>query len=471
MARAASRYICQECGQEVSKWMGRCPGCDQWNTLVEERPKASLRSEVGAGFVSAALRIDAVVQAAQERQKSGIRELDRVLGGGVVPGSLLLVGGDPGVGKSTLLLQVAAGFAQMGLPVLYVSGEESPAQIRIRAERLRAVLPSLLLLTETDVGLVAAEISQHRPALVIIDSIQTMALTDLDSTPGSVTQVRECAAVFLRVAKATGIPIFLVGHVNKTGSLAGPKVLEHVVDVVLDFEGDRHTSVRILRSSKNRFGSTEEVGLFEMKEGGLAEIENPSSLFLSERPIGAPGSVVVAGLEGTRPLLIEIQALVGPTAFGGTPKRQATGVDAQRVAMILAVLERRVGLSIGTHDVYVNAVGGLRVEEPAADLGIALAVASSFKNVPILPDLSAIGEVGLAGEVRSIRGTARRVAESAALGFRRIMVPAGASVGPAGMGEIELVPLRSLRQAIRLALDASPDGKEGDSGGKRPQGR
>jgi DNA repair protein RadA/Sms len=407
--------------------MGRCPACSAWNTLVEEikgREDAgpgSERNGLSAGAAPVPLSEASLVD--EPRFPTAIREFDRVLGGGVVPGSLVLVGGDPGIGKSTLLLQVAQGLAAGGHKILYVSGEESVQQVRLRAERLGVTSAEVYLATETDVTLIESFLDKVKPSAAVIDSIQTLFRPDISAAPGSVSQVRECAAQLLRLAKSRNIAVFLVGHVTKSGEIAGPRVLEHVVDTVLYFEGERHTSYRILRAVKNRFGSTHEVGIFEMRDRGLAEVTNPSELFLAERPTGASGSVVVPLLEGTRPLLVEIQALVGSANFMGNPRRLATGLDYNRVSIILAVLEKRTGLALGSQDVYVNVAGGVRVEEPGADLGLAVAIASSLRNVAVDPRVVVLGEVGLAGEVRGVSRVDHRVAEAAKLGFTAGIVP------------------------------------------------
>lgn len=426
MTKSKAIFVCQDCGHEAARWMGRCPACSAWNTLVEEtRAKADAKVGAAASRLSAGSTPVPLAQAQiqdEPRFLSGMPEFDRVLGGGVVPGSLVLVGGDPGIGKSTLLLQVAQGLAARE-KVLYVSGEESVQQVRLRAERLGVRSENVFLATETDVNLIESFLDKVAPRAVVVDSIQTIFHPDLPAAPGSVSQVRECAAQLLRLAKSRDIAIFLVGHVTKTGEIAGPRVLEHVVDTVLYFEGERHTTYRVLRAVKNRFGSTHEVGIFEMRDRGLVEVLNPSELFIAERPSGASGSVVVPLLEGTRPLLVEIQALVGSANFMGNPRRLATGVDYNRVSIILAVLEKRSGLALGSQDVYVNVAGGVRVEEPAADLGLAVAVASSLRNVPVDPRVVVLGEVGLAGEVRGVARVDHRIAEAAKLGFTAGVVP------------------------------------------------
>jgi DNA repair protein RadA/Sms len=450
--RARTVFVCRECGTESLKWMGRCPGCEAWNTMVEEVAVASesVRTALSAPIASRPVALSEVMGETEERRPVGFAEFDRVLGGGIVPGSLVLLGGDPGVGKSTLLLQVATAYASIWDDVLYVSAEESAKQVTMRARRLGALCPRLYVVGETDLEAILAHIDAMRPGLVVIDSIQTISYAGLSSTPGSVAQTRACTHEIMRMAKSLGIAVFLVGHVNKTGALAGPKVLEHAVDVVLGFEGERYTTFRLLRATKNRYGSTHELGVFNMSDRGLEEVANPSACFLAERPKGEPGSAVVACMEGTRPLLVEIQALVGPAPFGGTPRRQTSGVDRNRSAIVLAVLEKRAGLALQSYDVYISVAGGLTVDEPAVDLGIALAVASSFRGRPVAEDTVVFGEVGLAGELRSVGHCDRRVVESQKLGFRRCIVPRGARIeDPA---DLTLVPVGRLTQALEAAL-------------------
>jgi DNA repair protein RadA/Sms len=423
--RDASVYRCLEWGFSSSK-PGTCPDCrragNNWVQLVEERPVAS-RSSRRAGVTSARARaLKEIVMEPDDRVRTGIGELDRVLGGGVVRGSLVLIGGDPGVGKSTLLLQAARALAQAAPPVLYVTAEESAAQVKMRADRLGIATDGLLLWPENDLSVVQAHLDDVKPRALVIDSIQTVFLPDLESAPGSVAQVRECGARLMTLAKGLGIATFLVGHVTKEGALAGPRVLEHLVDTVLYFEGERHHAYRVLRAVKNRFGSTNEIGVFEMVEGGLVEVKNPSGFFLAERPREAPGSVVVSSLEGTRPVLLELQALVSQASIG-TPRRTVLGADYNRVCLLLAVLEKRAGVPLGSQDVYVNVAGGGRVTEPAADLGIVVAAASSYMDRVVPADVLVVGEVGLTGEVRAVAGLELRLREAAALGFRRAIVP------------------------------------------------
>src|SRR6266478_2911778 len=435
--RDASVYRCQECGFSSPK-PGTCPDCrragNNWVQLVEERPVAS-RSSRRASVASVRPRaLKEISMEPDDRVRTGISELDRVLGGGVVRGSLVLIGGDPGVGKSTLLLQAARALAQAAPPVLYVTAEESAAQVKMRADRLGITADELLLWPENDLSVVQAHLDEVKPRALVIDSIQTVFLPDLESAPGSVAQVRECAARLMTIAKGRGLATFLVGHVTKDGAIAGPRVLEHLVDTVLYFEGEQHHAYRVLRAVKNRFGSTNEIGVFEMAERGLVEVANPSGFFLSERPIDAPGSVVVASLEGTRPMLLELQALVSRASFG-TPRRTVLGADYNRVCLLLAVLEKRAQLPIGNQDVFVNVAGGGRVVEPAADLAIVLAAASSYMERPLPADVVVLGEVGLTGEVRAVAGLESRLRAAAQLGFRSAVVP------KSGAAEMRSAPL------------------------------
>jgi DNA repair protein RadA/Sms len=445
-------FVCQECGSQQQKWLGRCPDCGAWNTLVEERaaapggaaPGAARYALASAGSARRYADIDLVAAA---RLPSGVAEFDRVLGGGIVPGSLVLLGGEPGIGKSTLLLQVAARFASQGGPVLYASGEESEHQIKSRGERLGVGDAPLYLLAETCLERILEEIARLRPALVIVDSIQTVFSLKLSSAPGSIGQVREAATQLLFAAKGQNIPTFLVGHVTKDGSLAGPKALEHVVDTVLYFEGDRHQAHRVVRAVKNRFGAVSELAVFEMTGGGLRAVPNPSALFLAQRPVAAAGSAVLCCIEGSRPLLVEVQALVSTSSFGNA-RRMASGIDQGRLALLLAVLEKRVGLNLVAEDVFVNLAGGMTVEEPAADLAVVAAVASSVRNRPLRADAAVFGEVGLAGEVRAITQAALRVREAAQLGFTCCVLPLGnvaADVAPDGC---TLVGVRDVGEAL-----------------------
>ncbi len=424
-SKMATVFFCQNCGYESSKWMGQCPGCREWNTMVEEKVAAKAGSAGGSVRRKESVQPSSLSEVSiqeEERMSTHMAELDRVLGGGIVPGSLTLVGGDPGIGKSTLLLQVCRHMAADGRKVLYISGEESLRQIKIRANRLGNFTDNLLLLCETSLEIIEETIRNMMPDITIIDSIQTMYHEDISAAPGSVSQVRESTNVFLQLAKGLNISIFIVGHVTKEGTVAGPRVLEHMVDTVLYFEGDRHASYRILRGVKNRFGSTNEIGVFEMKEEGLVEVPNASEFMLSGKPEGASGSIVSCSMEGTRPILIEIQALVCHSNFG-IPRRQAIGTDFNRVNLLMAVLEKRLGVQMSDCDAYVNLAGGMRIMEPAIDLGIAMAIVSSFKNRAIDDKVIAFGEIGLSGEVRGVSMTEQRISEAAKLGFTTCIVP------------------------------------------------
>jgi len=447
MAKPRSVFVCQSCGAQQTRWLGRCPDCQEWNTLVEERletePKPARRS--GAATAPQPEPISALSPASEERRTSGIGELDRVLGGGLVPGAVVLIGGDPGIGKSTLVLQALAQLAAQG-PALYVSGEESPQQIKMRADRLGVASPQLLVLAETSVEAVLAHAQSVQPVVLAIDSIQTVFTEQLGSAPGSIGQVRESAAHIVQFAKRVGLASILVGHVTKEGAFAGPRVLEHMVDTVLYFEGDRGHSFRILRAVKNRFGSTNEIGVFEMKENGLQAVANPSALFLAERPVDVPGSAVIASIEGTRPILVELQALVSPSSLG-TPRRTTLGMDPNRVALLVAILEKKMGLQLIGHDIFLNVAGGVRLDEPAADLGAVLAVASSFLNRPIDPHTLIAGEVGLAGEVRAIGQAEARVREGAKLGFKRCILPDSSRRQLPAIDGVELRGVQSLNDA------------------------
>src|SRR5437764_8454635 len=447
--RPKTSFVCQQCGFQSPKWTGRCPSCEGWNTFVEERVVAPPKGRSGLGRAPRApIALGDVPADAEERLETGIGEFDRVLGGGIVQGSCVLLGGDPGIGKSSLLMQASAALAAKGT-VLYVSGEESAAQVKLRARRFGIAGDGILLLAETDLGSVIEAIRRIRPIFTVIDSIQTMNSDAIASAAGGVSQLRECAARLLEVAKGDDVPIFLVGHVTKEGAVAGPRVLEHIVDAVLYLEGERFHAFRILRGTKNRFGSTDEVGVFEMGESGLREVVNPSEVFLEERSRGVAGSVIVPTIEGTRPLLVEVQALVTPTSFG-LPRRTVSGADPQRLAVLLAVLAKRAGLSAGSHDVYVNLVGGLRIREPAADLGLAVAVASALRDRPADPRTVFVGELGLGGELRRVQRIAARLKEAERLGFERAGVPSGSiseleGKGPGGEG------VATLREALENA--------------------
>ena len=450
-------FVCQNCGKESLKWLGRCPNCQEWNSFEETVVSTAAPASISA-MENPPQELSHVTTDTSDRLPLPLSEFNRVLGGGVVAGSLVLIGGDPGIGKSTILLQVSALAAQAGGKVAYVSGEESLSQIRLRAERLGVSGEGLYLLAETDLGAILSHLEQLAPSLVIIDSIQAVSLPELDSAAGSVGQVKECTLRLMHWAKPNAVPVFIAGHVTKDGAIAGPRVLEHIVDVVLYLEGEPFSAHRLLRGVKNRFGSTNEVGVFEMKEQGLVEVDNPSKAFLSQRWGEAVGSTVVPTLEGSRPLLVEIQALTTPTAFG-LPRRTANGIDFNRLLLITAVLTKRAGLKLGSQDIIANVTGGLKVAEPAADLGIALAIASSARDVPVDPGLVVVGEVGLSGELRAVSQLERRVAEAARLGFERCLVPKTGAVVKAPKN-IKLVPVSTLREAIKLGLVGSkPKGK------------
>ncbi|MBD5508160.1 MAG: DNA repair protein RadA [Lachnospiraceae bacterium] len=445
-------FFCQNCGYESSKWLGQCPGCREWNTMVEEKvsgKSGSVRGNAAGRKDAEPVSLGEVDLSEKARMTTHMAELDRVLGGGIVPGSLTLVGGDPGIGKSTLLLQVCRHMAADGHKLLYISGEESLQQIKLRANRIGDFSENLLLLCETSLETVEQTIRKQMPAVAVIDSIQTMYHEEISSAPGSISQVRESTNVLMQLAKGLGVSIFIVGHVTKEGTVAGPRVLEHMVDTVLYFEGDRHASYRILRGVKNRFGSTNEIGVFEMKEEGLSEVKNASEFMLSGKPEGASGSVVSCSMEGTRPILLEIQALVCHSNFG-IPRRQAIGMDFNRLNLLMAVLEKRLNLQMSDCDAYVNLAGGMRIVEPAIDLGVAMAVASSFKNRVIDDKTIVFGEIGLSGEVRGVSMAAQRVAEAAKLGFTTCILPkvnVGQIKPPAGM---QVIGVGSVRDAIDL---------------------
>ena len=425
MSKTKTIFQCQTCGYSSPKWLGKCPDCGAWNSFSEEReaPK-SLRSNLSPGNSSKPQPLSAITGGREKRNSIGINEFDRVLGGGLVSGAITLIGGDPGIGKSTLVLQAVARRAEKSGAVLYVSGEESPEQIKLRAERLSINSDNIILLSETVVENVISLAKDLKPYVLVIDSIQTVYTEELTSAPGSVGQIRESAAKLMFFAKSSGLPVFLIGHVTKDGAIAGPRVLEHIVDTVLYFEGDRGHSYRILRTVKNRFGSTNEIGVFEMTDLGLMEISNPSELFLSERPLGASGSTVIASIEGTRPLLVEVQALVSPTTFG-MPRRTSMGVDFNRVNLLIAVLEKKAGMHLGGMDVFINIVGGLKIIEPASDLGITAAIVSSFREIPIDSKTIFFGEIGLSGEVRAVAHGEARLKEAAKIGFKTAIVPKG----------------------------------------------
>ena len=454
MAKLKQVYICQECGYESGKWMGKCPSCNEWGSLVEEvveAKKSTLTMPSSRGGVSnnSPIKLRDVKVENETRTTTGMKELDRVLGGGIVKGSLILVGGDPGIGKSTLLLQICEEIGNQNRQVLYISGEESVAQIKMRGERLNVHTDNLNLLAETNMSFIEAHIKNTKPDLVILDSIQTVYCDDITSAPGSVSQVREATHKLMNLGKGYGITIMIVGHVTKEGALAGPRVLEHMVDTVLYFEGERHASFRILRAVKNRFGSTNEIGVFEMQDIGLKEVLNPSEVMLSGRPIDVAGSLVSCSLEGTRPMLIEVQALASFTSFG-MPRRTATGIDYNRMVILIAVLEKRAGLDMGNYDVYVNLAGGMRINEPSLDLAAALAIASSFRNTPLDAQTVVFGEVGLTGEIRGVAMAEKRVVEAAKLGFKTCIMPkANVDKLPAIKG-IKIIGVSHIGEALEV---------------------
>lgn len=447
-----SMYVCSECGYECVKWIGKCPGCGEWNTLTEEVRETSLSGyaspEKRRKPTSLPVSISEISTEDEERYYTGSKELDRVLGGGIVKGSLVLLGGDPGIGKSTILLQICSHLGKI-LKILYISGEESKRQIKLRASRLGVDCSSIYVMTETDVEIIANQIQEEKPDLVMIDSIQTMNFKELKSTPGSVAQVRECTNILMRTSKALDIPCIIVGHVNKDGAIAGPKVLEHIVDAVLYFEGDKQMSYRILRAVKNRYGSTNEIGVFQMNDTGLSEVENPSLMLLSGRPKNVSGTCVACPMEGSRPILAEIQGLVTNSGFGN-PRRMSTGFDYNRMSMLLAVLEKRCGYFFSNLDAYINVIGGLRLDEPATDLAVAISLVSSLKDIVVSEDILAFGEIGLTGEIRAVNHAAQRVTEAARLGFKKCILPYHNLKGlilPKDT-EIELVGVRTIRDAV-----------------------
>jgi DNA repair protein RadA/Sms len=443
-------FVCQSCGYQTPKWMGKCPDCQKWHTLVEEAPVSHPSAGGLPGLPTARsepIPIDAVKLDDENRRLTRIDEFDRVLGGGLVPGTLVLVGGDPGIGKSTLMLQALYGLAQQQLKVLYVSGEESIKQIRMRSRRLETISSNLLVVSEISLEAIAAMIETHQPDVMVVDSIQTMFNGELSSAPGSVSQVRESTVRLMLIAKKTGIPILLVGHVTKDGAIAGPRLLEHMVDTVLYFEGDKNHMFRILRAVKNRFGSTNEIGVFEMKKEGLCEVANPSAVFLSERPGNAPGSAVTASMEGTRPILVELQALASSTSFG-TPRRTILGLDQNRVALLAAVMEKKLGMHLMGHDIFMNVAGGVKVDEPSVDMGIVSAIASSFLDKPITDGTTVMGEIGLTGEVRAIGHMEIRIAEVKKMGFTRSLVPRSNLKRLKSIKGIELVGVGTISEAV-----------------------
>lgn len=455
--KAKTVYVCSECGYESAKWFGCCPGCNEWNTMSEvfKAPESSKKSVSASSHVFSAdvQKINDITCDGEIRYKTGLNELDRVLGGGIVKGSLVLLSGDPGIGKSTILLQICQYLGQ-NLKILYVSGEESAHQIKLRADRLGVNTENLSVFCETDVQIISEYIKSSLPDLVIIDSIQTMNFTELSSSIGSVAQVRECTNCLMQTAKLLNIPTIVVGHVNKDGNIAGPKVLEHIVDAVLYFEGERHLSYRILRAVKNRYGSTNEIGVFEMKDNGLSEVENPSQMMISGRPKNTSGSCVACIMEGSRPILAEVQALVSGSGYGN-PRRTANGFDYNRLAMLLAVLEKRAGYFYANTDVYINVVGGLKLDEPASDLSVALALVSSLKDVPIRDDVIAFGEIGLGGEIRSIGSCEQRIKEAVRLGFTKCIVPYHnfKNLNSSVKQSAQIIPARTIRAAFDAATE------------------
>ena len=453
MAKVKTRYVCQNCGYVSPRYLGRCPNCSEWNTLVEEVEQKSAAVKATprvtlTGTTNAPQKIDTIKISQTPRVDTKNGELNRVLGGGVVPGSMVLIGGDPGIGKSTLLLQVSGSLSDQGGKLLYVSGEESANQIKMRAQRLGVSGSEFYLYPETDMGSILQNIEDLKPDYVIIDSVQTMQMPEVTSAVGSVAQIREVTAALMQVAKTNGITIFIVGHVTKGGAIAGPKILEHMVDTVLYFEGDMHRTYRILRAVKNRFGSTNEIGVFEMRDGGLVEVPNPSEIFLEERLSGATGSAVVVSMEGTRPILAEIQALVTPTAFGNA-KRTTTGLDHNRVSLIMAVLEKRAGLLLQNQDAYLKAAGGVKLDEPAIDLAIAMSLVSSYRDQQTAPDVCFIGELGLTGEIRRVTRIDQRIAEAAKLGFKRVFIPQNNLNGLELPTNIDVVGVKTISEALR----------------------
>lgn len=450
MAKLKVKYICQECGYEAHKWLGKCPACNQWNSFVEEVVDRKLKT-VNSKIEVKLEKIVDIKTEDESRVSTGLEELDRVLGGGLVKGSLTLVGGDPGIGKSTLLIQVANNISRTGLKVLYVSAEESAKQIKIRSDRLSVKAKELYLLSETNMEIITKAIDDLKPNILIIDSIQTVYNPSLESAPGSVSQVRETTSILMKLAKTKDIATFIVGHVTKEGSIAGPRVLEHMVDTVLYFEGERHHTYRVLRGVKNRFGSTNEIGIFEMRDIGLIQVKNPSEMLLSGRPLNTAGTVVVPSMEGTRPMLVEVQALVSHTAFG-MPRRVATGIDYNRVILMLAVLEKKAGLEMQSFDAYINIVGGIQIKEPALDLGIVCSLASSFKDKEIDSRTVTIGEVGLTGELRTVSFIEQRLKEASKLGFKTAVVPKANLKGLSEIKDIEIIGVSNIVDALDIVL-------------------
>lgn len=453
--KAKTLFFCSQCGNETPKWQGRCPACGEWNTIVEQPavPKSSGAKRTSAGIhstVNRTQRLSEIKTTEELRFLTGMSELDRVLGGGAVKGSLVLIGGAPGIGKSTLMLQICSELCKK-CTVLYASGEESPRQIKLRSERLGVTGETLYLLSETDLEIIIESVHQVKPDILIVDSIQTMSVSNSDTTPGSISQVKQCTTALMNLAKSEDITVFVIGHINKEGSIAGPKVLEHMVDCVLYFEGDQHMAFRILRAAKNRFGATNEIGVFEMLDEGLREIPNPSEMLLATRPEHTPGNCVTCIMEGNRPVLAEIQALVTPSVYSN-PRRTSNGVDINRAILLLAVLEKRGGLLLGSCDAYINVIGGLYVDEPAADLATVLALASSFRDRPLPYDLAAVGEIGLTGELRSVNAINQRLSEIHRLGFRKVIVPHGTIGKAAKIDGLQLIPVKNIREALTAIL-------------------
>lgn len=451
MAKVKTRYVCQNCGYISPRMLGRCPNCGAWNQLVEELEPQKVITPVtpnSAGETKQPVKLSEITFNEEKRVHTGLTELDRVLGGGVVPGSLVLIGGDPGIGKSTLLLQVSGQLEQTGGQVLYVTGEESASQIKLRANRLHVQGKELFIYPETDMNAVSQMVQQQKPDYLIIDSVQTMNIPDLSSAIGSVAQVRAVTSQLMTIAKQQGVTVFVVGHVTKGGAIAGPKILEHMLDTVLYFEGDLHHNYRILRSVKNRFGSTNEIGMFAMQDDGLKEVANPSEIFLEERLAHATGSAVVVSMEGTRPILVEIQSLITPTLYG-MAKRTTTGLDHNRVAVIMAVLEKRANILLQNQDAYLKATGGVHLDEPAIDLAMAMAIVSSYRNLGLAADECFVGEIGLTGEIRRVNLIDQRIKEAAKLGFQRIYVPANNEVNHKNQHQIEIVGVRTINDAIK----------------------
>lgn len=451
MAKIKTKYVCSECGYETGRWLGKCPSCNSFNTLNEESAEPARGVSIRPSAANRAEKLNQIKPLSEQRVTTNIGELDRVLGGGLVQGSLTLVGGDPGIGKSTLLLQICQSLGEKGKKILYVSGEESAQQIKLRAERLGITTDNLLLLSETNLDIAQSTALDIEPDILIIDSIQTMFIEEIASAPGSVTQVRECSSRLMRLGKGNNISVLIVGHVTKDGALAGPRVLEHMVDTVLYFEGERMASYRILRSVKNRFGSTNEIGVFEMREEGLKEIKNPSEYMLAGRPIGVAGSVITCSIEGTRPILTEVQALINYTTFN-MPRRMATGMDFNRVIQLIAVLEKMANYQLGSYDSYINLAGGIKIGEPALDLAIIAAIASSYKKTPIDAGTLVFGEVGLTGEVRAVAMSEKRVSEATKLGFKTIIMPKENVKQVKAPEDVKLIGVSSLKEMLKLII-------------------